>query len=165
MCHKDSTKPYALPLSRQDVADGMQIMRYSMMLGKVTTKRNGEHVSSQGFTYPIGRTVYDQNAIVGDHGRALHFTASPDSTKYLQGNYGSHRLAVLPAPVIWDSPETHGLTKRCWHSFGAHSLLCLDCEGVELDVLTRPDFWQDLMLPDFTIPLEAVWHKQLLVGK
>ncbi len=62
--------------------------------GKVTTKRPGEHVSVHSFTYPIGRTIYDQNAAVGDHDRALHFTASPDSAKYLKGNYGSHRLAV-----------------------------------------------------------------------
>jgi hypothetical protein len=165
MCYKDKMKPYALPLSLRDVAGDRQIMTYSMLLGKVTTKRHGEHVSLRGFTYPIGRTVYDQNAVVGDHGRALHFTASPDSAHRLKDAYGSHRLAVLPAPVLWDPTETDGLSKRCWHSVGAHNLLCLDCSGVELDVLTRLDFWEDLMVHEFNILLETVWHRQLVIGK
>jgi hypothetical protein len=43
-------------------------------------------------------------------------------------------------------------------------LQCLDCEGIELAVLTHPDFWKDLMVQELHIPLEIVWHRQVMVG-
>jgi hypothetical protein len=164
MCYEDPEIPYALPLEEHRTWNNSRVLTYSLLLGKVTEYRDGEHVSSHGFRYPLRHPAYDANARIGHHEQSLHFTASPDSARYLQGHeYGSHRLAVLPAPKVWDSVSRHGLQNRCWHSYGATALFCLDCMGIELAVLTNPDFWQDLQLysgQSHGIPLFTVWHKQ-----
>jgi hypothetical protein len=125
-----------------------------------------------GFTYPIGRTVHDPKARIGDHSFGLHFFASPDSAKSQGGSYGSHRLAVLPAPQVWASVESSVQTPRCWHSGSATTLLCLDCQRIELDVLTNPDFWEDLKRPrslpggiriTYLLAANVIWHRSVEV--
>jgi hypothetical protein len=171
MCYYDPAQPYAVPLKFSHTESGVMVMDYSLLLGKVTEKRNGEHRSCRNFTYPIGRTVRDSNAHAGSHEYGLHFAASPDSAKHLVGiGYGSHRLGILPAPRIWDPIVIAGQTNRCWHSTGATALFCLDCDDIELDVLTNPDFWNDLTKQSrksrhglsFTELLDsnAVWHQR-----
>jgi hypothetical protein len=162
MCIEDPMQPYALPLEEHRTWNNVRVLTYSLLLGKVTGFRSGEHFSSRGLLYPLRRAVYDLNARAGNHELALHFTASPDSASRLEG-YGSHRLAVLPAPKVWDSVSHRGLQNRCWHSLGCTPLFCMDCMRIELDVLTNPDFWKDLQLSpgqSHGIPLFTVWHKQ-----
>ena len=173
MCEYDSSEPLAIPLRRRRTKKGLLLMDYSILLGKVTQKRNGEHLSSRGFTWPISRTVHDSNALVGDHGRALHFTASPASAHRFNG-YGSHRLGVLPAPQLWDPLDENGKQlSRCYHSSGGVILLCMDCDNYQLDVLENPDFWQDLKQPgrlpgglkfSELLASDSVWHKQVALS-
>jgi hypothetical protein len=75
MCEADRRAPYAVPLELHETKAGILVMVFSLLLWKVTEKWNGEHSSSYGFTYPIGRTIRDANARVGNHRRALHFAA------------------------------------------------------------------------------------------
>jgi hypothetical protein len=171
MCHYDATKPYAIPLQVTRTDSGITVMDYSLLLGKVISKRDGEHRSSMGFMmYPVGRTVYESKACVGSHSYGLHFAASPKSTG-LSG-YGSHRLAVLPAPALWDPVKNGVKVPRCWHSAGATTLFCLDCSGYKLSVLDDPDFWEDLRPRKSSHGLKftdmlasnAVWHRQVKVN-
>jgi hypothetical protein len=170
MCHSDTTKPYVIPLQVTQTESGITVMDYSLLLGKVTTKRDGEHWSSMGFKYPVGRTVFDSKACVGSHEHGLHFAASPKSTGF--STYGSHRLAVLPAPALWDPIKKGVNVPRCWHSAGATALFCLDCSGYTLSVLNDPDFWEDLQPRKGTRGLKftdllaskAVWHRQVKVS-
>jgi hypothetical protein len=173
MCHIDHTQPYAIPLKQRRKQNGILVLDYSLLLGKVVEKRNGEHISHMGFTYPIGQTVYDQNAIMGDHGRCLHFTASPESAKRLRGGgYGSHVLGVLPPPSVWAPVTKNNLIKRCWHSGSATALFCYECDGIGLDIINNPNFWEDLKKPgSFPNGLtlsqlladNLVWHQQVEV--
>ena len=162
MCVEDKLGPYALPLERQG-----NRLTYSLLLGKVTHYWQGQHYSSNGFWYPIRQMIYDPNALLGNHDYALHFMANPDSARFLLGGeYGSHRLAVLPAPRVWDPIKDSGLKNRCWHSFGAFTACCLDCYRIEVDVLTNPDFWDDLAIQPgqpYGIPQDLVWHKQQML--
>lgn len=172
MCYYDSTQPFALPLRQHRTKNGILVMDYSLVLWKVTSKnpRDGEHWSSGGFCYPIGRTVYDANAIVGNHSRALHFAASPNSARSLQYGSDSHRLAVLPTPQVWKPVKNSRQTNRCWHSSGATTLFCCECDGIEFDVLYNPDFLKDLKRPARScgglvlrdlLESDAVWHQQV----
>ena len=167
MCYRDSLEPFGIPLDWVYTRDGREAMVYSLMLGKVTSINSyGEHVSNRGFTYPIQKPVYDSNAVVGDHNRALHFAASPESATNLLDSYGSHRLAVLPSPQLWEPPDRK-LTDRCWHSSGGTALFCMDCENIDLDVLDKPEFWGDMGMAadrrddDFVIrlPRTQVWNR------
>jgi hypothetical protein len=167
MCIEFLEKPYALPLEFEYTRRNTRVLKYSLLLGKVTEKRGGVHVSTRGFEFPIGRMVHDANARIGDHGRALHYASSPKSAHRLKGAYGSHRLAVLPPPHVWKAIEKAGMTNRCWHSSGGRALFCLDCSGIKFDVLKNPDFWKDLRLnPGETpnslgVPLREVWHRTI----
>jgi hypothetical protein len=144
----------------------------------VTQLRSGRHTSLRGFTYPIGYYVHDANAKVGDHQNGLHFIASVAGSKFLD-SFGSHRLAVLPAPQLWDPPVGNDeRQERCWHSSGGTMLFCMDCAGYTPADLTNPAFWHELTKPlrqpntqqkaknnDFVLrlPRNAVWFKQLEV--
>jgi hypothetical protein len=169
MCVEFDERPYIVPLKQHYTKEGILVLTYSLLLGKVTEKRHGSHISSHEFTWPIGGTVYDPNAIVGDHGRSLHFAPSPDSAKDLLEGYGSHLLGVLPAPAVWDPVKKQQKTERCWHSSGAHTLFCLGCENYQLDVLTNADFWRDLSKRsrrasrdlDLSSLIPSVWHQQV----
>jgi hypothetical protein len=169
MCYEFDEQPYIIPLEQHQTQAGVLLLTYSFLLGKVTEKRQGEHISSRGFFWPIGRNVSDSNAIVGDHDRALHFAPSPDCASELIGEYGSHLLGVLPAPAIWDPVKKQQKTERCWHSPGAHTLFCFSCENYQLDVLTDSDFWRDLSKQsrrssrgkDLSSLIPSVWHQQV----
>jgi hypothetical protein len=155
--------PYALPLEEHYTWNNTRKLTYSLLLTKVTVLRNHIHQTRNGFTYPVRQSVYDPNAIVGDHKRALHFGSSPDSAKSLLNSYGSHRLVVIPALKVWDPVHQDCLHYRCWHSYGAAVLFCYDCEGYELEVVTNPAFWSDLKLSPGHFSKEfinSVWHKQ-----
>jgi hypothetical protein len=167
MCIEFLEKPYALPLEFEYTRRNTRVLKYSLLLGKVTEKRGGVHVSTRGFEFPIGRMVYDSNARIGDHRKALHYASSPKSAHRLKEAYGSHRLAVLPPPHVWKAIEKAGMTNRCWHSSGGRALFCLDCSGIKLDVLKNPDFWKDLRLNpgespnSLGVPLREVWHRTI----
>jgi hypothetical protein len=163
MCEYLADKPYALPLAERYTWFHKRVLTYSLLLTKVTVLRNNIHQSGLGFTYPLGHMVYDPNAIIGDHTRALHFGSSPESAQTQLNEYGSHRLAVLPAPKVWDPVNPLRLHYRCWHSYGAAVLFCYDCGGYELNIVTNPDFRDDLKLsPKYFSKgfIHSVWHKQ-----
>ena len=87
MCHSLPYRPLWLPELN------------SLAAFKVTEKRNGIHVSSQNFTYPIKTLRLDPNSVHGDHNRCLHFAYDLQTAKQnLLGSYGSHLLfmALLP---------------------------------------------------------------------
>jgi hypothetical protein len=70
---------------------------------------------------------------------------------------------VLPAPKVWDPVHQDQLHYRCWHSYGACVLFCYDCDRYDVDVVTNPDFWDDLRLSPsyFTNEfIHSVWHMQ-----
>jgi hypothetical protein len=98
MCFEDTHLPFIYPLELQHISKDTQLLTVSMLLGKVTTKRNGEHISSRGLLYPIRQTIHDRKAEEGSHKFALHFAATPECNIALPDSYGSHRLAVLPGP-------------------------------------------------------------------
>jgi hypothetical protein len=162
MCVKLSEQPYALPLEEHYSWNHRRFLTYSLLLTKVTELHNNVH-QTRRFSYPIRHMVYDPNAKIGDHKRSLHFGSSPESAETALSSYGSHRLAVLPAPKVWDPVHSDHLQYRCWHSYGAAVLFCYDCEGVAPDIVTNPDFWDDLKLsPEYFTKgfIHSVWHKQ-----
>jgi hypothetical protein len=166
VCYEFTAEPLAVPLKLRRAKSGDLVLTYSLLLGKVTEKKYKHHRSTHGFTYPIGRPVSDRNAIVGDHEFGLHFAASPFDTLELS-EYGSHRLAVLPGPKLWDPVTQDGLTNRCWHANGCLPAACLDCENLSLPELTNPLFWQDLSKWSgsaaadciYNTPLYKIWHR------
>jgi hypothetical protein len=127
MCFEDSNLPFVFPLDLRQTSNDTQLLTVSMLLGKVTTKRNGEHISSRGMLYPIRQTIYDRKAQEGSHKFALHFAATPECDIALPDSFGSHRLAVLPSPQIWDPLTEEQDSSRCWHSDGCTPLFCMDC--------------------------------------
>jgi hypothetical protein len=158
-------------------SNGTPIEIYTFALGKVTSKtKHGEHTSSRDFTYPIGKTVPDPNAKEGSHTFGLHLIPILDCADQLS-SYGSHRLAVLPGPQLWEPPVENGeQPNRCWHSSGATTLFCLDSAGFTIADLKNPDFWQSLTKPrsrkqassdEFVLrlPRTAVWHKEREVAQ
>jgi hypothetical protein len=162
MCVKLTDIPYALPLEEHYSWNNRRFLTYSLLLTKVTELRNHVH-QTRGFSYHMRHMVYDPNARIGDHQHALHFGSSPESAQSELISYGSHRLAVLPAPKVWDPVHMDRLQYRCWHSYGAAVLFCYDCEGVELDVVRDPVFRDDLKLsPEYFSKgfIQSVWHKQ-----
>jgi hypothetical protein len=179
MCAEIPGQPYRIVLGRQRARNGNLIETYTYGLGKVVGKtRSGEHTSSNNFTWPIGRTVYDSNAVIGSHTRSLHFFPSLEPINALN-SYDSHWLIVLPAPHLWDTPiEGSFHLPRCWHSSGASTLFCGACFGYQPDDLKNPEFWQDLTKPRMrsylppatnddivlAIPRSAVWHRQEVVS-
>jgi hypothetical protein len=136
MCVDIPGQPYRIVLGRQRARNGSLIETYTYGLGKAVCKtRNGEHTSPNNFTWPIGRTVYDPNAVIGSHTRSLHFFPSLEPVNALN-SYDSHWLVVLPAPHLWDTPiEGSFHLPRCWHSSGASTLFCVACFGYKPDDL------------------------------
>jgi hypothetical protein len=166
MCYKDSNRPFIIPLEIGITAQGRQLVTVTLLLGKVTTKRNGEHVSSRGLLYPIHQTIHDTNAKAGDHANALYFAASPESAFALHDNYGSHVLAVIPGPQVWDPLSEKQNPARCWHSDSCTPILCMDCAGLKAEDLNSPDFWRAFQKGceqgnDFVLrlPRDEVWHR------
>ena len=177
MCHSDLEQPYWLELERRRQRDGTAVATYTFPLGKVTTYRNHEHFSGQGFLWPIGQTVHDPNAKQGMHGPCLHFTASGASA-FAPGfsSYGSHSMVVVPGPQLWDDPfGKAGLKNRCWHSSGGTVLFCATCLNLKPEDLKNPAFWQEITKPrqrrrraaaasndyiDLRIPRDAIWHRE-----
>jgi hypothetical protein len=150
MCHFDPESPYRLELERRPHPNGTTIVTYTFPLGKVTSFRNKEHFSSNGFHWPIGQPVHDTNAKEGAHGQCLHFTASGASAFAPEfSHYGSHPLVVVPAPKLWDDPfGKAGLKDRCWHSTGAGVVLfCATCLGLKPKDLKNPEFWAEITNP------------------
>jgi hypothetical protein len=170
MCYKDANLPFLYPLELRNIGDGTQRLTVSMLLGKVTTKRNGEHISSMGLLYPIRQTIHDTKAKEGSHSQALHFAATPECNIALPDSFGSHRLAVLPGPQIWDPLKEEEPVSRCWHSDGCTPIFCMDCWNLKPEDLNNPDFWRafkksceqsdDSVL---RIPRDQIWHQQIVV--
>jgi hypothetical protein len=166
MCYEFTAEPLAVPLKLRRAKSGSLVLTYSLLLGKVTEKKYKNHRSREGFMYPIGRAVTDPNAIVGDHNFGLHFAASPFDTTGLD-EYGSHVLAVLPGPKLWEPVTQNALTGRCWHASGCLPTVCLSCDVLTVSELTDPLFWQDLSKwPGsepadciYTTPLYKLWHQ------
>ena len=180
MCFRHLGLPYVLVLDQWTAKNGIQVMTFGLVFGKVAGYRNGMHRTLNDFTWPIGRTVYDPQAIVGHHYYGLHFLASPAYAPLLNA-YDSHVLAVLPSPHVWDpvilpTPEMlkQAQPPRCWHSSGGTILQCLTCSRMELDVLSNPDFLRDLKRPrslpgglNITDLLtgNAIWQEQVEINR
>jgi hypothetical protein len=141
MCVETITSPFILPLAETTTQTGMWLRIDTLLLGKVTTMRQGsEHISFRGLRYPLLQPVHDTKAIIGRHDFALHFTPTPDCTLGLPDEFGSHCLAVLPSRDVWD-PYTDEIRKPCcWHSNGCWPLFCLTCWNMTPADLSNPDF-------------------------
>jgi hypothetical protein len=179
MCVYVPGNPYRIVLDQYRDQTGNIIETFTYAVGKVTRKpKHSEHISTYGFTYPIGRTVFDPNAQQPrpgqpfSHDLCLHFFQTLNGTGILN-HYGSHRLIVLPAPQVWGYPAFNGTpSPRCVHSVGCTPLFCLDCFGLQLKDLKNPDFWRDMTKPrihssdDFVLPVPRnnVWHRQVQVN-
>jgi len=167
MCLRRRGKPQAYPLSIEKTPYGDKV-DFGLVLGKVTEKRNGEHVSSRGMLYPTQQQVWDQHAIPFDHNQCLHLTSNPQNVEGLEG-WGSHRLAMLPAPQLWGDPN-NTWDNRCWHSDGGFVLGCLECD-FDLEDITDPYFAKDMGLSfkksgDYfylPVPKSDIWHSSTLV--
>ncbi len=150
MCFKSIEFPFLIPLELLMTNTGSRLLTLSMLLGKVTTKRHGEHVSSRGMLYPLRQTIHDVKAVAGDHQYALHFAPTPECAIGLPDAFGSHRLVVIPAPDVWDPLPPKALPPgkgevpepRCWHSDGCTPLFCMDCWNLTPSDLNNPDFWR-----------------------
>jgi hypothetical protein len=74
MPNRISIQPIRIVLQRQRAPNGALVETQTLALAKVTgITRDGDHISSHNFIYPIGQTVYDPYARVGDHTYSLHF--------------------------------------------------------------------------------------------
>ena len=97
---------------------------------KVTEKRNGIHVSSQNFTYPINTLRIDPKSVHGDHNRCLHFAYDPQTAKQnLLGSYGSHLLfcALIPSHYWSKLFKPQSPKQACLHGDLTVVLSCLTC--------------------------------------
>jgi hypothetical protein len=96
MCIKVSGQPCRLVLTRYRARNGKIIEVYTYAFGKVTNLRNGKHKSMRNFTYPIGQTVHDPNAKVGDVvGSSLQTSIIPTS-----GSHSPHHAVGNRQPVM-----------------------------------------------------------------
>lgn len=181
MCIKSTEFPFLIPLELLTSSTGSHLLTVSMLLGKVTTKRrNGEHVSSRGLLYPLRQTIHDVQAEAGSHSHALHFAPTPECNIRLPDSFGSHRVAVIPGPAVWDPLEEWNPRKalhpgtgevpepRCWHSDSCSTLFCMDCWELTPADLNNPDFWRAFKKgceaadgSVLRIPREQVWHRQI----
>jgi hypothetical protein len=175
MCRHFPGQPYRIVLDRrQDSRNGRVYEAYTYALGKVTgVTRSGDHITSNNFIYPIGQFAWDNNAIVYDHDRCLHFLPSLEYANEFS-SFNSHRLLVLPSPRLWDEPDKYNFTNpRCWHADGCMVLCCIDCLGLTLDDLQNDQCWRDLTKPrrQYALPAEPnngsvvpvdrnnIWHE------
>jgi hypothetical protein len=170
MCFEELTSPFLLPLTETTTRTGTKLQTVSLLLGKVTTLRKGEHISFKGLRYPILQPVHDTKALVGDHQKALHFAATPACTLGLPDEFGSHQLAVLPSRRVWDPYTEEIQKKRCWHADGCIPLFCLSCWNLTPADLYNPDFWHAFKLycakrGDLlrTLSLDQIWQRQMVV--
>jgi hypothetical protein len=170
MCFPDDSFPFILPVAVTATRSGTKHLTVSLLLGKVTTLRHGEHISFRGLRYPLRQPVHDTMAIPGSHDYALHFAATPACTIGLPDEFGSHRLAVLPSPQLWDPFTEQEENSRCWHSDSCIPLFCMDCWQLQPTDLNNPDFWRAFQKRRehadgslLRIPLEQIWHRQLAV--
>jgi hypothetical protein len=171
MCFADAAFPFIIPLEVKTTSTGTQLLTVSLLLGKVTTLRHGEHISFRGLRYPFRQTIHDTKAIPGSHDFSLHFAATPACTIGLPDEFGSHRLAVLPSPQLWEPITEAQENSRCWHADGCTPLFCLDCWHLQPEDLNNPDFWRAFKTccgrnDDFlrTLPRDQLWHRQLAVS-
>jgi hypothetical protein len=182
MCFKSTEFPFLIPFELLTSSTGSHLLTVSMLLGKVTTKRHGEHVSSRGMLYPIRQTIHDTKAVAGDHQYALHFAPTPECAIGLPDAFGSHRLVVIPGPAVWDPleewqpvkalhPGTRDVPEpRCWHAEGCTPLFCMDCWNLKPEDLNNMDFWRAFQKSCeradgsvLRIPREQVWQRQIEV--
>src|SRR4051794_11880734 len=82
-----------------------------------------EHVSSHGMAYPLGQTLVDPKAVLGDHTRCIHMVPSEDVARSaMMKSYGDHIMAMLvPVSRIWtnavsSSDNAEATRVRCWHT-------------------------------------------------
>jgi hypothetical protein len=154
MCYKHLGFPYVLVLDQWTTKTDIEVLTFGLVFGKVADYRHDMHRTTRDFKWPIGQTVRDPRARVGHHDYGLHFFASPAYAQQ-ENRYRGHVLAVLPSPQVWHpaiqlpTPEMlkQPQQPRCYHSSGATILACLTCSGMELDVLSNPDFLRDLKRP------------------
>jgi hypothetical protein len=170
MCFDDPAFPCLIPVHVTSSSTGTKLLTVSLLLGKVTTIRHGEHISFRGMRYPLLETIHDSQAIPGSHDSAMHFAATPVSAIGLPDEFGSHRLAVLPGTRVWDSLKDMKLRNRCWHSDSCTPLICLDCGRLRPEDLSNPDFWRGLTTwwarrMGNRIVQEQIWHRQIVVPK
>jgi hypothetical protein len=178
MQNRRAIDPIRIVIHRQSAQNGALVETQTLALAKVTGKtRAGEHISSHKFVYPIGQTVYDPNARVGDHANSLHFLPAVEYAPDYS-SYGSCIVIVVPGPHLWDLPVASGeQPAHCLHSNSCTPLFCLTCQGLTLDDLKHDAFWRDLPLAHRRSGVSAVsnrhavlpvsrnnvWHEQVHV--
>jgi hypothetical protein len=67
MCFRHSGIPYVLPLDQRTGKTGIEEMIFGLVFGKVAGYRDGMHRTTRDFQWPIGKTVRDSQAVVGNH--------------------------------------------------------------------------------------------------
>jgi hypothetical protein len=118
--------------------------------------------------YPLLATIHDPKAIPGSHDYALHFAATPGCAIGLPDEFGSHRLAVLPGPRVWDALQEGKLNNRCWHADSCTPLFCLDCWQLRPEDLTNPEFRRAVTQlwvrrTGRRMVTEQIWQRQIVV--
>jgi hypothetical protein len=122
----------------------------------------GEHVSSRGMAYPLGRPVLDPAAEFGAHERCIHLVPTEtDARSGSMASYGSHVLAML-APVgrVWTTPGGPDAGRAaCWHTDRCVAIWCATCEeGIARPTVVTPPGPPPLVLP---APTAASWDDLL----
>jgi hypothetical protein len=144
MCYAHNGNPYLLPMWSPQHERAYAALIY----GKVTELQGGVHRTS--LDYPLQRQVWDPRAVYGDHDRCIHLLGNPDVAGMTDlSSYGSHVLAMLPIHRLWSKKVAPG---RCWHVDGVTPLLCMTCEGIELETLALPEFQREFAMQNIITP-------------
>ncbi len=132
---------------------------------KVTEKRNGMHVGSHNFTYPMNTLRLDPKSVHGDHNRCLHFAYDPQTAKQnLLSSYGSHLLFTALLPAHYWSKIFKSENRACLHGDLTVVLACLTCGEGEYEeplILSAGEAMSYLPFIQQSDPLE--WVRQLPV--
>ena len=142
MCIKHSESLIGIPVKLIGRPDGSKVVEFTTLVAKATSKRHGGDHSTE-IAYPLQRWSFDPNYQPYSHDRSIHLAPSGAVKDGEFNSYGSHRVIMFPSRTLWGSGDSSG---RCWHDQAVFPVTCVDCEGIDLDVLSQEDFWKDLGL-------------------
>lgn len=152
MCYKTEwSAPDLLSVAPpQGVPYGIQT--FAPLYGKVLTKKDGQHFGGQGMRYDLRRLVVDANAVINSHDNCIHLVSRADENTISRdglGSYGSHVLATIPSRNLWGVVQDG---RSCHHTDATFPVVCLTCEGVDVEELTMPEFQQSVGMKQLALP-------------